>query len=83
MNVTKKCCYTQTIHRQAKNITDASLTYGSGGGADNFAAWMMTWNYTEIRSYKNCRRVWFSTSTVLREAVQDLGRPWTRMAPYR
>ncbi|MGB8489790.1 MAG: RagB/SusD family nutrient uptake outer membrane protein [Bacteroidales bacterium] len=58
----------------------SSLTYGGGGGADNFAAWMMTWNYTEIRSAKNPDGTG-SSSSVLREAVQDLGRPWTRMAP--
>jgi hypothetical protein len=68
--------HTQT----SEKYNGASLTYGSGGGADNFAAWMMTWNYTEIRSAKNADGTG-STSTVLREASQDLGRPWTRMAP--
>jgi starch-binding outer membrane protein, SusD/RagB family len=69
-------------HTQAsEKYNDASLTYGSGGGADNFAAWMMTWNYTEIRSYKAADLSGSAVSTVLREAVQDLGRPWTRMAP--
>lgn len=58
----------------------ASLTYGGGGGADNFAAWMMTWNYTEIRSTKNPDGT-SPVSTVQREASQSLGRPWTRMAP--
>ncbi|MFY9152806.1 MAG: RagB/SusD family nutrient uptake outer membrane protein [Prolixibacteraceae bacterium] len=64
----------------SEKYNDASLTYGSGGGADNFASWMMTWNYTEIRSAKNADGTG-ATSTVLRAAVQDLGRPWTRMAP--
>ncbi len=50
-----------------------SLTYGSGGAPDNFAVWMMTWNYTVIRSS--------GVSSVQREASQHLGRPWTRMAP--
>ena len=68
--------HTQT----SEKYNGASLTYGSGGGADNFAAWMMTWNYTEIRSAKNADGTGL-TSTVLREASQDLGRPWTRMAP--
>jgi starch-binding outer membrane protein, SusD/RagB family len=69
-------------HTQAsEKYNDGSLTYGSGGGADNFAAWMMTWNYTEIRSYKAADLSGSAVSTVLREAVQDLGRPWTRMAP--
>lgn len=64
----------------SEKYNDASLTYGGGGGADNFAAWMMTWNYTEIRSAKNADGTG-SASTVLRDAVQDLGRPWTRMCP--
>jgi len=64
----------------SEKYTGASLTYGGGGGADNFAAWMMTWNYTEIRSARNADGTG-SSSSVLREAVQDLGRPWTRMCP--
>jgi len=57
-----------------------SLTYGSGGAPDNFAGWMMTWNYTSIRSATDLN--WENTvSSVQREDSQDLGRPWTRMAP--
>jgi hypothetical protein len=69
-------------HTEAsEKYNGASLTYGSGGAADNFASWMMTWNYTEIRSYKAADLSGSAVSTVLREASQDLGRPWTRMAP--
>jgi hypothetical protein len=69
-------------HTEAsEKYNGASLTYGSGGGADNFASWMMTWNYTEIRSYNAADLSGPAVSTVLREASQDLGRPWTRMAP--
>lgn len=68
--------HTQT----SEKYNGASLTYGGGGGADNFAAWMMTWNYTEIRSAQNADGTG-SSSSVLREASQDLGRPWTRMCP--
>ena len=58
----------------------ASLTYSNGGAPDNFAVWMMTWNYTVIRSGLTPD---FSetVSSVQREADQNLGRPWTRMAP--
>lgn len=57
-----------------------SLTYGSGGAPDNFAVWMMTWNYTNIRSSSSSSG-WSPISSVQREAEQHLGRPWTRMAP--
>lgn len=57
-----------------------SLTFGSGGAPDNFAGWMMTWNYTNIRSATNPNGTG-AISSVQREASQDLGRPWTRMAP--
>jgi hypothetical protein len=57
-----------------------SLTYGSGGAPDNFAGWMMTWNYTVITSATSPD--WSKTiNSVQREAVQALGRPWTRMCP--
>ena len=57
-----------------------SLTYGSGGAPDNFAVWMMTWNYTNIQSAANAD--WSTViSSVQREAEQHLGRPWTRMCP--
>ena len=58
----------------------ASLTYSNGGSADNFAGWMMTWNYTVIKSATTPS--WTSSvNSVQREAEQHLGRPWTRMCP--
>jgi hypothetical protein len=68
-------------HTQASaKYNGGSLEYGSGGAPDNFAVWMGTWNYTEIRSATNAN--WDTlVSSVQREAVQPLGRPWTRMAP--
>lgn len=59
---------------------DASLTYSSGGGADNFAGWMGTWNYTVLTSSSSSTE-WNPVNSVQREAVQSLGRPWIRMAP--
>ena len=57
-----------------------SLTYGSGGAPDNFAGWMMTWNYTNLKS--SLDPAWTSeASSVQREAAQAYGRPWTRMCP--
>jgi hypothetical protein len=61
-----------------------SLTFGSGGAPDNFAGWMLTWNYPNIRSYRDAARTVSNAtqvSSVQREAAQALGRPWTRMAP--
>lgn len=51
-----------------------SLSYGSGGAPDNFAGWMMNWNYTDARSADN-------QAVINRIAEQCYGRPWTRMAP--
>lgn len=60
----------------------ASLTYGSGGAPDNFAVWMMTWNYPNIQSSStDVNTKWSGVSAVQREAEQHLGRPWTRMCP--
>lgn len=53
----------------------------SGEGAPgNSAVWMVTWNYTEIRSAALPNGT-SGVASVQREAVQSLGRPWTRMAP--
>lgn len=58
-----------------------SLSYGSGGAPDNFAGWMMTWNYPSITSSKTNWSASEVVNSVQREAAQPLGRPWTRMAP--
>lgn len=51
-----------------------SLSYGGGGAPDDFAGWMMNWNYTDARSADN-------QAVINRIAEQCYGRPWTRMAP--
>jgi hypothetical protein len=67
-------CMLYADHTQASEYYNvSSLTYGNGGAPDNFAGWMMTWNYTNIRSS--------GVSSVQRASTQPLGRPWTRMAP--
>lgn len=55
-------------------------SYGDGWAPNNFAAWMLTWNYTNVRSSSSSTS-WAAVSPVQRAATQDLGRPWTRMAP--
>ena len=65
-----------TILRKANFIMEPALLMAVVAAPDNFAVWMMTWNYTVIRSS--------GVSSVQREAEQHLGRPWTRMCPtYR
>jgi starch-binding outer membrane protein, SusD/RagB family len=54
---------------------------GELGGGRNTAVWMVTWNYTVITSASNSDGTGTAVSSVQREAVQPLGRPWTRMAP--
>ena len=57
-----------------------SLTYSGGSAPDNFAGWMMTWNYTNMTSSTNDS--WTAKiNPVQRAATQPLGRPWTRMCP--
>lgn len=51
----------------------SSLSYSNGQAPENFAVWMMTWNYTNIKSS--------GVNSVQREAEQHLGRPYIRMCP--
>lgn len=76
----KECLFYADHTQASEKYNGSSLTYAGGGDADNFASWMMTWNYTEIKSFKD-EALTTPVNSVLREASQDLGRPWTRMAP--
>lgn len=51
------------------------------GNGRNSAVWMVTWNYTAIRSASNPDGTGTAISSVQREAAQHLGRPYIRMAP--
>ena len=62
----------------SEQYNGASLTYGSGGGADNFAGWMINWNYPNMTAKANTGA---RINPVLRTDQQYCGRPWTRMAP--
>ena len=62
----------------------AGYGWGNGGSPENFAYWMETWNYTEMtaktdRKDDDGKPIFINP--IQREAVQALGRPWTRMAP--
>ncbi|HEA30322.1 MAG TPA: RagB/SusD family nutrient uptake outer membrane protein [Leeuwenhoekiella sp.] len=68
-------------HTETSEFYNASsLTYSNNAAPDNAAVWMMTWNYTNLRSATSPD---FSNviSSVQREADQHLGRPWIRMTP--
>ena len=66
-------------HTQTSEFYNAgSLSYGSGGAPDNFAHWMLTWNYTNLRALSPEGG---SFDPVGREAAQGAGRPRTRTAP--
>jgi len=64
----------------SQQYNGTSLTSGTGGAPDNFASWMLTWNYPTITSSGDGGTTYKITS-VLRVSTQDLGRPWVRMAP--
>lgn len=51
------------------------------GNGRNSAVWMVTWNYTVIRSAPNADGTGTPVSSVQREAAQSLGRPYIRMSP--
>ena len=60
------------------NQSGGSWSYASGSSPDNFAGWMTNWNYgtTQIKAEDGTY-----INPVQREAIQELGRPWIRMAP--
>lgn len=59
-----------------------SLSYGSGGAPDNFAGWMMNWNYTDTQvKIADGKSLTDAINPIIRIAEQAYGRPWTRMAP--
>ena len=67
-------------HDEDEKYGNGGNGYGwaNGGSPENFAYWMETWNYTEMTATAASGA---TINPVQREAVQDLGRPWTRMAP--
>ena len=61
-------------HTQSSEYyTGSSLTYSNGAAPENFAGWMMQWNYTNIKSS--------GVNSVQRASTQSLGRPYIRMCP--
>ena len=72
-------CMLYADHDEDEKYGNGGVGYGwgSGGSPENFAYWMETWNYTEMTAKAASGA---TINPVQREAVQGLGRPWTRMA---
>jgi hypothetical protein len=51
---------------------EGTLGYAGGSPRENFACWMVTWNYTTLRSS--------GVVSLEREICQNMGRPWTALA---
>ena len=66
---------------KSEEYNGGSLSYSGGSAPDNFASWMVCWNYPNMRIKTADGSGEFNP--VLRAAVQALGRPWTRMAPVQ
>ena len=58
---------------KSEQYNGASLGYSGGSAPDNFSGWMMNWNHGTVNID--------GTGCIQREASQEVGRPWTRMAP--
>ncbi len=58
---------------KSEQYNGGSLGYGSGGAPDNFSGWMINWNHGTVNIG--------GVGVIQREACQEIGRPWTRMAP--
>ncbi|MFL5739657.1 MAG: RagB/SusD family nutrient uptake outer membrane protein [Flavisolibacter sp.] len=70
-------------HTENSTYTGGNIFDGNGPNGlnqDNYAVWMMTWNYTNTRS-SSSSTTWSAVSSVMREAEQHLGRPYIRMCP--
>ena len=63
---------------KSEQYNGASLSYSGGGDMDNFAGWMMNWNYANMTAKADDGKV---INPVLRTDQQYCGRPWSRMAP--
>ncbi len=70
-------------HTENSTYTGGNIYDGNGPNGlnqDNYAVWMMTPNYTNIRSSSSSSS-FAAVSSVQREAEQHLGRPYIRMCP--
>ena len=66
-------CSASDHTEKSEQYNGGSLGYGGGGAPDNFSGWMINWNHGTLNIG--------GVGVVQREACQEIGRPWTRMAP--
>jgi hypothetical protein len=64
---------------ESEQYNGAGYGWGNGGAPENFNGWFTQWNYCGDMKGKDKDGNVFNP--VLREPIQGLGRPWTRMAP--
>ena len=73
-------CMLYADHTESSEYYDeSSHSYNTGSAPGNFAVWMVTMNYTLLRSSVD-GSTW-DFESVKREAAQAYGRPWSCMAP--
>lgn len=70
---------TESAQYNGMSQSGSSWGYASGTSPDNFVGWMANWNYGNIQMKANNKDG--NINPVEREAIQPLGRPWTRMSP--
>ena len=63
----------------SEQYNGAGYGWGNGGAPENFVGWFTQWNYCGDMKAKGESGSIFNP--VMREPIQGLGRPWTRMAP--
>jgi hypothetical protein len=57
---------------ESQKYNEGALGYSSGSAPENFACWMVAWNYATLRSG--------NVASLQREICQNMGRPWTALA---
>jgi hypothetical protein len=57
---------------ESAKYNEGELGYSSGSAPENFAHWMVNWNYATLRSD--------GVASLQREICQNMGRPWTALA---
>ena len=65
--------------QESEQFNGAGYGWGNGAAPENYCGWFTQWNYCgDMKGTDKDGNVF---NPVLREPIQGLGRPWTRMAP--